>query len=137
MQAIEAIQRMFTYKIIELQHLNCRERLHKLNHYSLQRRRECYIFIYIWKITQHMYIVPNIEGTDGHKIKTRNRPIHGTLCYRVSNTQKHNTIGNSIAIYGPRFYDSLPKYLRDTRSIKTEKPKFQHEKFLPLYYYYY
>ena len=39
-QAIEAIQRTFTYKITELQHLNYRERLHKLKLYSLQRRRE-------------------------------------------------------------------------------------------------
>ena len=40
--------------------------------YSLQRRRERYIIIYIWKITQHM--VPNVDGTMGHKIKTRKQP---------------------------------------------------------------
>ena len=46
--------------------------------YSLQRRRERYIIIYIWKITQHM--VANIDGTMGHKIKTRKHPRHGTQC---------------------------------------------------------
>ena len=60
-QAIEAIQRTLTYKITEVQHLNYWERLHKLKLYSLQRCREHYIIIYIWKITQHM--VPNIDGT--------------------------------------------------------------------------
>ena len=69
-QAIEAIQRTFTYKITEVQHLNYWERLHEHKLYSLQRRRERFIIIYIWKITQH--IVPNIDGTMGHKIKTRN-----------------------------------------------------------------
>ena len=54
-QAIEAIQRTFTYKMTER-----------------------YIIIYIWKITQPM--VPNIDGTMGHKIKTRKHPRHGTLC---------------------------------------------------------
>ena len=33
-QAIEAIQRTFTYKITEVQHLNYWERLHKLKLYS-------------------------------------------------------------------------------------------------------
>ena len=72
-QAIEALQRTFTYKITEVQHLNYWERLHELKLYSLQRRRERYIIIYIWKITtQHM--VPNIDGTIGHTIKTRKHP---------------------------------------------------------------
>ena len=77
-QAIEAIHRTFTYKITEVQHLNYWERLHKLKLYFLQRCRECYIIIYIWKITQHM--VPNIDGTIGHTIKTRKHPGHGTQC---------------------------------------------------------
>ena len=47
-QAIEAIQRTFTYKITEVQHLNYWERLHELKLYSLQRRRERYIIIYIF-----------------------------------------------------------------------------------------
>ena len=57
-QAFEAIQRTFIYKITQVQSLNYWERLHELELYSLQRRRERYIIIYIWKITQHM--VPNI-----------------------------------------------------------------------------
>ena len=48
-QAIEAIQRTFTYKITEVQHLGYLGRLHELKLYSLQRRRERYIIIYIWK----------------------------------------------------------------------------------------
>ena len=39
-QPIEAIQRTFTYKITEVQHLNYFERLHKLKLYSLQRCQE-------------------------------------------------------------------------------------------------
>ena len=62
-QAIDAIQRTLTYKITEVQHLNYSERLHELKLYSLQRRRERYIIIYICKITQHM--MPNIEGKVG------------------------------------------------------------------------
>ena len=76
-QAIEAIQRMLTYKITEVQHLNHWERRHELKLYSLQRRREHYIIIYIWKITQHM--VQILMG-QWNKIKTRKHPRHGTQC---------------------------------------------------------
>ena len=77
-QAIEAIQRTFTFKITEVQHLNYWERLHALKLYSFQRRRERYIIIYIWKIIQH--IISNIDGTMRHTIKTRKHPRHGTQC---------------------------------------------------------
>ena len=43
-------------------------------------------------ITEHM--VPNIDGTMGHKIKSRKHPRHGTdsVCYSVSNKQKFSAI---------------------------------------------
>ena len=87
-QAIEAIQRTFTYKITEVQKLNYWERLHKLKLYSLQRRRERYIIIYILKITH--YMVPNIDGTMGHKINTRNHPRHEKQKSRTVPSRKCN-----------------------------------------------
>ena len=90
-QAIEAIQRTFTFKITEVQHLNYCERLHELKLYSLQRRCERYIIIYIQKITQHM--VPNISGTIGHTKKTqKTSKTWNTVRYSVSNIQKPSTI---------------------------------------------
>ena len=44
-------------------------------------------------------MVPNIDCTMGHKIKTRKPPRHETQC---------------VIPY------SLPKYLKDTESVKTE-----------------
>ena len=48
-QAIEAIQWIFTYNITEVQHLNYREILHELKLCSLHRLCECYIIIYIFR----------------------------------------------------------------------------------------
>ena len=130
-QAIEAIQRTFTCKITEVRHLNYWERLHELKLYSLQRRRERYIIIYIWKITQHM--VPNIGGTIGNTIKTRKHPRHGTQCVIQYPTNRHPAQSlqeNAITVFGPRLYNSLPKYLRHIESVKTEKFKFELYKFL-------
>ena len=118
-QAIKAIQRTFTYKITEVQHLNYYERLHELKLYSLQRRRERYIIIYIWKTTQHM--VPNIDGTMGHTIKTRKHPRHGTQCviqYPTNRNPAQSLQENSITVFGPRLYNSWPKYLREIESVK-------------------
>ena len=47
-QAIEAIQRTFAYKITEVQHLNYWERLSELKLYYLQRRHERYVIIYMY-----------------------------------------------------------------------------------------
>ena len=124
-QAIEAVQRMFTYKITEVQHLNYWKRLRELKLYSLQKRRERYIIICICKITQHM--VQNTDGTMGHKIKTRRHPRHGTQCviqYPTNRNPAQSLQENAITVFGLRLYNSLPKYLRDIESVKTEKFKF-------------
>ena len=36
------------------------------------------------------------------------------------------------SVLGPRLYNSLPKYLRDIERVKTEKFKFELDKFLEL-----
>ena len=88
-QASEAIQRTFTYKITEVQHLNYWERLHELKLYSLQRRREHYIIIYIWKITQHM--VKNIDGTIGYTIKPENiQDMEHSALFSIQQTETQN-----------------------------------------------
>ena len=57
-----------------------------------------------------------------------------TVHYSVSNKQKPTTIlqENAITVFVPRLYNSLPKYLRDIESVKTEKFKFELDKFLEL-----
>ena len=37
---------------------------------------------------------------------------------------------HAITVIGPRLYNSLKKYLRDIESVKTEKFKFELDKFL-------
>ena len=85
--AIEAIQWAFTYKITEVYRLNYWERLHEIKLYSLQRRRERYIIIYIWKITQHMVSCNGTQNKNKKTPKTWN-----TVCYSVPDKQKHSTI---------------------------------------------
>ena len=51
-------------------------------------------------------MVPNVDGTQWHKIKTRNKQRHRTQCvYRLQTKQKP-------------MYNSLPKYLRDVFQLE-------------------
>ena len=58
---------------------------------------------------------------------------HSAL-FRIQQTEtQHNPQSlqeNAITVFGPRLYNSLPKYLRDIESVKTEKFKFELDKFL-------
>ena len=81
-------------------------------------------------------MVPNIDGTMGHKIKTRKHLRHGThaVCYSVSTNRNpgQSLQENAITVFEPRLYNSLPKYLREIESVETEKLKFELDKFLEL-----
>ena len=80
-------------------------------------------------------MVPNIDGTMGHKKITRKHPRHGTywvIQYPTNRNPAQSLQENAIIVFGPRLYNWLPKYLRDIESVKTEKFKFELDKFLEL-----
>ena len=67
--------------------------------------------------------------------KNRENPRHGTQCviqYPRNRNPAQSLQENAITVFGPRLYNSLPKFLRDIESIKTEKFKFELDKFLGL-----
>ena len=58
---------------------------------------------------------------------------NGTQCVIQYSTNRNNAQSlqeNAITVLGPRLYNSLPKYLRDIESVKTEKFKFELDKFV-------
>ena len=76
-----------------------------------------------------------IGGTIGHTIKTRKHPRYGTQCviqYPTNRKPAKSLQENAITVFGPRLYNSLPKYMRDIESVKTEKFKFELGKLLEL-----
>ena len=71
-------------------------------------------------------MVPNIDGTIGHKIKTRKHRTQGTqfvIQYPTNINPAQSLQENAITVFGLRLYNSLPKYLRDIEGVKTEKFK--------------
>ena len=93
-----------------------------------------------------LYIYIYLEDNAAHGAKywwhnrahnnTRKHQRHWTPCVIQYPTTSRNPAQslqeNAITIFGPRLYNSLPKYLRDIESVKTEKFKFELEKFLEL-----
>ena len=93
-----------------MQDLSYHERLKVLNLYSIQRRRERFVIIYMYKI--HMNIVPN----PGVQFKTNERTgVKAELPLIKANTPAYmkNMRMNSFGYLGPRLFNVLPVYLRN------------------------
>ena len=111
---LERVQKNFMKKIAGLDNKNYWERLKELDLYSLERRRERYLIIYVWKIIQGL--VPNIEGRN--KIRTSTNGRIGLRCeipQRVTSaTQRIQTCkDNSFLVNGPKLFNCMPKDIRE------------------------
>ena len=109
---LEKIQRSFTKHITGMQSLEYSERLVILKLYSLQRRRERYCIIYVWKIIEGL--VPNYS-----------KPIVCSYSERRGRSCiiSHVNLGilwslayNSFRWRAIRLFIAMPKYIRCTSS---------------------
>ena len=102
---LEKVQRSFTKHIARMHTMSYEERLKHLNLYSIQRRRDRYQIIYLWKIIEK--IVPNLSApitcTYSERRGRSCTVLHvnvgrlGTLCY------------NSFRWRAIRMFNKLPK----------------------------
>ena len=77
-QSLEQVQRNFIRKINGIQYLSYWQQLQKLSLYSLGRRRERYMLLYIWQIFEGK--VSNIDSPDHTGIKAAWHPCRGRNC---------------------------------------------------------
>ena len=129
-RSVESIQRFFTSKIDCLNSEFYWSRLKKLALYSLERRRERYIILYIFKIMKG--IVPNLTG-ENLRITFNDSGRRGLLCHvpilNRSAMARYKTLkDNSLAVRGPRLFNCLPTNIRDVNlslsSFKRRLDKF-------------
>ena len=130
-QQIEEIQRAFTRKIKYDTKRDYWERLQHYRLYSLQRRRERYRIIYVWKIIEG--IVPNLSGRS--QVNTKQSFRFGRLC-KVPHTPTNTTNKlqrlreGSFCINGPRLFNTLPSHLRNLSGVDLTDFKKELDKFL-------
>ena len=104
------VQVSFLKKIAGLGAMDYWEQLATLKLYSLERRRDRYIAIYIWKVMEGL--VPNFGINVGcHRRNGR----YGVIpVVRSTASHKIQTIRfNSLAVKGPQIFNSLPASIRN------------------------
>lgn len=113
-QKLDGIQWTFIRKISSNIENDYWKRLSSMKLYSLQRRRERYRIIYIWKVLEGL--VPNV-----------NNKIISTLHARLGRKCKlpsvpHGRLGKirdaSLPINGARLFNALPKHIRNLTGVK-------------------
>ena len=132
-QRIEEIQRSYIRKIRGVSR-NYHEALIQLKIYSLQRRRERYTIIQVWKMlegfTTNLNNTPNsslqlarrMDDRGGRTIKTPN--ITTTPGYLQKAKQQ------TVKVLGAKLFNSLPSNLRNTTNTTVDHFKYKLDKFL-------
>ena len=120
-QELEGVQRTFTSRIAGCQDLDYWERLLKLSLMSLQRRRERYIILHMWKILH------GDVSNDLH-IEFVSRPRTGIKakvpCLRNGSAIGHQSLfDNSFAVMGPRLWNCLPVQINEIGTFDLFKQK--------------
>ena len=120
-QLLEGVQRRFMRRIKGISDLDYWEQLKKLSVYSLQRRRERYIIIYVWKILENL--VPNLPNANALEIEDGGR--RGRLCKEnVVNLRLPKKLQNlrssSFSVIGPLLFNAIPKELRDIKNVEVD-----------------
>ena len=118
-QKVEQLQRHFLKQIPELRGLTYWEMLQRCKLYSLQRRRERYSVIYVWRMLEGQ--VPNLHNpinSTWHARRGRTcrvPPVNQRLPATIRAARE-----SSFAIRGPSLFNTLPLELRNLTGCPSE-----------------
>ena len=124
-QELESVQKAFTARISGLKDIHYWDRLKQLSLMSLQRRRERYIIIHMWKIL-------NGVTTNDLMIQFVSRPRFGNLATippakKSASAACQSMYDRSFAVMGPRLWNAMPYHLNiisDLEQFKNGLTKF-------------
>ena len=116
---LESTQRLFTAHIKEVRHLDYWQRLEKLKLMSVERRRERYCIIFVFKILHGL--APNdleflfYESTR-HGIRCTIPPI-----VKNSSAKAKSLYDDSFRVKGAKLFNIIPKYVRHKQTLNSFK----------------
>ena len=130
-QMIEDIQKSFTRKIFLHGREDYWDRLQSLRLYSLERRRERYRIIYVWKMLENM--VPNL--TTDNKITSNTSLRFGRKCVvpsmsRTASSRVQSIREGSLSVNGVQLFNVLPRQIRDMTNVELPDFKKKLDEFL-------
>jgi hypothetical protein len=115
---IEAVQRRFTSKISAVANLNYWDRLKALRMFSLQRRRERYLLIYLWKIINGK--VPNDVGITWHN-HIRRGVVVDIPRIPSTVTKINSACDNFFTVKAAKLWNCIPSCVNTKTSLLTFK----------------
>ena len=124
-KAIESIQRSYTSKIQEVKHLDYWDRLKSLNLMSLQRRRERYVMIHVFKIINNL--APNDIGMQFYPNQRLGLMCKIPTLVKNSKSKHQKLYDQSFHVIGARLWNKIPKEVKEKESLnsfKTSLTKF-------------
>ena len=126
---LESVQKHFIAKISELVGPSSYwEKLKKLKLYSQQRRRERYMIIFLWKISQGLVRGYSVEFTSIYG--RRGRTALPREVVRTSSALVRKARESSIGVKGTRIFNLLPSYIRNINSDNVDSFKSSLDSFL-------
>ena len=121
-QAIENVQRCFTRRVSGMEGADYWERLRRLNLMSLQRRRQRYALIHVWK-TYHN-LVPDSTGmrkdfdnTGRLGVQLKNAPKYITK----ADTKRANQLFDSFGVQAYSLWNKLPVEVNSCSTLESFK----------------
>ena len=124
-QELESIQKTFIARIAGMRDMHYWDCLIHLSLMSLQRRRERFIILHMWKIL-------NETASNDLNIQFVTRPRFGNLA-KIPSARKNNTAANqslfdnSFAVQSPKLWNAIPYHLnviQDLQLFKDRLTKF-------------
>ena len=125
-QELESVQKTFISKVTSMKELHYYDQLIHLSLISLQKRRERFILLHMWKILHG-------QTSNDPSVQLVSRPRLGTLAIilsksRTSSAANQTLFDNSFAVQGPKLWNAMTQNLNNIQNL--EHFKDQLTKFL-------
>ena len=124
---IEAVQRNFLSNVGGMGGLNHWDRLQKLNLYSQERRRERYMVIFMWKISEGLIKGYNVNFTESGR---RGRMAVAKPHFSTAPAAVKRAREASLGVKGCRIFNLLPDSIRNIRGGSVDSFKLALDSFL-------
>ena len=126
---LEAVQRHFTSKVKGLEEMEYWERLSDLKLYSQERRRERYMIIFLWKLSQGMVNGYHVTFTHSER---RGRLILPNNVVARAPAMVRRARESSLGVKGANIFNILPGHIRSLNSEHVDTFKTKLDTFLSL-----
>ena len=132
-QSLEMVQRTFLRKITSYWQMSYWDQLLTAKLYSVERRRERYHIIYMWKVLEEL--VPNISEHEQRKITGQNNKRFGRLCIvpkvlKTAPALVKTARYASLGYRGPCLFNTVPADIRNITKVPVDTFKKRLDKFL-------